>query len=102
MGRELRMVPANWRHPVDDIGRAKALHDGRHYLWDGYRWYGWSDGPRWRRWVDERTECDAYARLCLGLDALFDRHLHAREILTKLEQSYDNVIQLDAERSKKG
>ena len=36
MGREIRMVPADWQHPKDDDGRYIPLHDN--YNSDAQRW----------------------------------------------------------------
>lgn len=39
MSREIRRVPADWRHPKDDKGHFKPLYDGwRKYLSDKEAW----------------------------------------------------------------
>lgn len=65
MGREVRRVPADWQHPMDERGHHIPLLDGSFAdaaaewdeasaMWDqGLRedWSDWSPGPRQRRWM---------------------------------------------------
>lgn len=45
MGREVRKVPADWKHPKDEhTGRYKPLHEGRDYA------------PRKKDWLDTLAE----------------------------------------------
>ena len=45
MGREIRMVPADWQHPRDEDGSFKSLHDGFNKDLDE-----WNEGnDKWRQ-----------------------------------------------------
>lgn len=51
MGREVRKVPKDWKHPIDDAtGRARPLYDGRDFHEKAQRWLQecakWEAGER--------------------------------------------------------
>jgi hypothetical protein len=65
MGREIRMVPADWQHPRDEVGRLKPLHDGfNKNLAD------WNEGnDKWRqgfisRWTPSGYEWEPRGDTC--------------------------------------
>ena len=70
MGREVRMVPKDWEHPVDEDGRFIPLFNGEEYQDDLTRWNlhndKWNDGLRddyaggWRP-RDGSEGCDNYS-----------------------------------------
>lgn len=69
MGRELRMVPADWQHPEDAEGNYTPLKAGS-YAVAAARWdegaAKWADGLResWdepRRWVPIEPDCTHYS-----------------------------------------
>lgn len=82
MGRELRMVPADWEHPRNDAGRHIPLLD-RSYSEDLVRWRD-VELPEWlagqRLWEDEYKIVAYDGSVRSVYDMMVDRHLDCQYI----------------------